>query len=69
MYNNIVEICMFSRYYFIYGLVLIAENAFEMSKILQIDSKALREAAFTRGNRLYHGYRFRLGISSEPWPV
>lgn len=51
------------------GLVLIAENAFEMSKILQIDSKALREAAFTRGNKLYHGYRFRLGISSEPWPV
>lgn len=50
------------------GDIIIANSSFELSAILSLDPKALREAAFTRGKKVYHGYRFRLGVSSEPWP-
>lgn len=50
------------------GRTIICANAERMSKLLGMDPKAIRQAAFTRGNKLYHGYRFRLGVSTDPWP-
>ena len=50
------------------GIIIIADSADKLSKILKLDSKAIRKASFTRGNKLYHGYRFRLGVSNDPWP-
>lgn len=50
------------------GNIIIASSALQMGKTLKLDDKAIRVAAFTRGNKLYHGYRFRLGVSTEPWP-
>lgn len=51
------------------GKIIIAESARKMAEILKLDSKALRLAALTRGNKIYHGYRFRLGVDTEPWPT
>lgn len=50
------------------GKTIICANAERMSKLLGLDPKAIRQAAFTRGNKLYRGYRFRLGVSTDPWP-
>lgn len=50
------------------GEVIIAESARQMGFLLNLDSKEIRKAAFTRGNKIYHGYRFRLGVSNDPWP-
>jgi hypothetical protein len=49
--------------------IVIARSALHMSVELGLDSKAIRNAALTRGNKIYHGYRFRLGFSNEPWPI
>lgn len=51
------------------GNLILASNAAEMAKILGKDPKAIRAAAMTRGRKVYHGYRFRLGIDDEPWPA
>lgn len=51
------------------GQLVFANSAREMSRVLNLDSKALRKHALTRGKSLYHGYRFRLGHTGEPWPV
>jgi len=51
------------------GDLILAENAQQMSEILGRDVKAIRVAAMTRGNKVYHGYRFRLGVSDETWPI
>lgn len=51
------------------GQIYIAENAAKMAGILNLDPKEIRRAAFTRGNRLYKNYRFRLGITNDPWPL
>jgi len=51
------------------GKVIIAESARQMAKVLSKDPKAIRRAAHTRGNQVYHGYRFRLGLSKDPWPT
>lgn len=50
------------------GNIIIADSATKMAQVLKCDPKAIRRAAFTRGNMLYKGYRFRLGVSMEPWP-
>jgi hypothetical protein len=49
------------------GDVVIARNAATLSKILNLDRKEVRKAALTRGNRIYDGYRFRLGVTLDPW--
>ncbi len=51
------------------GQLVFASSAREMGRTLNLDSKALRKHALTRGKSLYHGYRFRLGHTGEPWPV
>lgn len=50
------------------GEVFIADSARKMSEILYLDAKEIRRAAATRGNEVYKGYRFRRGVSKEPWP-
>lgn len=50
------------------GNIIIADSALKMAEVLKCDPKAIRRAAFTRGNMLYKGYRFRLGVNTEPWP-
>lgn len=50
------------------GEVIIADTALQMSEILHLDPKAIRRAAYTRGHALFYQYRFRLGISDDPWP-
>lgn len=50
------------------GKIIIAASAKHMAETLKVDPKAIRTASFTRGNKLYHGYRFRLGVTTEPWP-
>ncbi len=51
------------------GKLIIAESAKQMGEMLKLDPKAVRVAALTKGNKLYHGYRFRLGVTSDPWPT
>lgn len=52
------------------GKVIVAESARQMCDAIQEkDYKAIRVAALTRGNKVWHGYRFRLGITDEPWPT
>lgn len=51
------------------GKVIIAESARKMAEVLNLDPKSIRIAAYSRGNALYHGYRFRLGVSVDPWPI
>lgn len=50
------------------GKVLMADSCRKMAEVLKLDPKSIRKAAITRGNILYHGYRFRLGHTSESWP-
>lgn len=50
------------------GNILVAENSLQMAEILGLVGVAVRIAALTRGNQIYNGYRFRLGVTSEPWP-
>lgn len=50
------------------GTIYLASNSAQLAQDLKLDPKAIRKAAFTRGNAIYRGYRFRLGISNEPWP-
>lgn len=51
------------------GEIILAENSIRMSEYLKCDPKAIRKAALTRGNQIYKGHRFRLGISTETWPT
>lgn len=52
------------------GDVILAESSRQMCEAIQEkDYKAIRTAALTRGNKVWRGYRFRLGISDEPWPT
>lgn len=52
------------------GDVILAESSRQMCEAIQEkDYKAIRTAALTRGNKIWRGYRFRLGISDEPWPT
>lgn len=48
--------------------VILADTSTSMADMLGLDRKLIREAALTRGNMLYKGYRFRLGVTDEPWP-
>jgi hypothetical protein len=48
--------------------LIIANNANELALILNLDRKKIRQAAMTRGNKVYNGYRIRLGIDDCPWP-
>lgn len=51
------------------GEIILSDNAKQLAGILGLDPKAIRRVAYTRGNELYHGHRFRLGISNDPWPT
>ena len=51
------------------GVITIASNAFKMGEKLNLYPKRIRLSAMTRGNEVYRGYRFRLGVNSEPWPT
>ena len=51
------------------GIITIARDASQMAELLSLYRKGIRRAAFTRGNSVYHGYRFRLGFTNEPWPT
>ena len=54
------------------GKIVIADRASKMCEILDWngseDRKLVRRAALTRGNLIAKGYRFRLGVSAQPWP-
>lgn len=49
------------------GQIVIAESAEKMSSIIGLNPTNIRKAAFTRGNKVYSGWRMRLGVSSDPW--
>ena len=51
------------------GKIIIAASSRELSNQLKLDPKRIRSAAMTRGNKIYDGYRFRLGVSNDPWPT
>ncbi len=51
------------------GDLIIADSSRHMGRILSIDNKSIRKAALTRGQKVYRGYRFRLGVTDESWPV
>jgi hypothetical protein len=50
------------------GKIIISDNANSLSRLLSMDPKFIRKAAFTRGNQILNGYRFRLGFTTEAWP-
>lgn len=50
------------------GKFYIGSDSQQLATMLKLDPKGIRKAAMTRGHRVYKGYRFRLGISWEPWP-
>lgn len=50
------------------GKIIIAREASGIAEMLNLDRKSVRKAAFTRGNQIYNGYRFRLGATLDPWP-
>jgi HNH endonuclease len=54
------------------GKIVIADRSSKMCEILgwigSEDRKLVRRAALTRGNLIAKGYRFRLGVSVQPWP-
>ena len=49
--------------------VILAESIWTLSKILNIEYNEVKQAAYTRGNKVCHGYRIRLGITNDPWPT
>lgn len=51
------------------GKVTLAESISAMSRVLGLDYREVEEAAYSRGNKICHGYRIRLGISNEAWPT
>lgn len=51
------------------GHIILADSASKLAEHLNCDPKAIRKAALTRGNMVYKGYRFRLGINTEAWPT
>lgn len=51
------------------GHIILADSASKLAEHLNCDPKAIRNAALTRGNMVYKGYRFRLGINTEAWPA
>ncbi len=50
------------------GEIISASSSPHMASLLGLNASTVRESALTRGNRIYSGYRFRLGVSDEPWP-
>ena len=50
------------------GEIILADSCALMSEVLNLDQKQIRRAAHSRGNKLYKGYRFRLGHTNESWP-
>lgn len=51
------------------GVIYIANSSEKMADVLNLKSWAVRTAALTRGNKIYGGFRFRLGVTTEPWPI
>lgn len=50
------------------GDIMITRNSERMAELTGLSQPAIRDAALSRGNKVYKGYRFRLGVSTEPWP-
>lgn len=50
------------------GGTILAESISAMAKVLQLDYHEVQDAAYSRGNKICHGYRIRLGVSTDPWP-
>lgn len=50
------------------GQIILADSCRHMGSVLNKCGKQIKEAALTRGIRVYAGHRFRLGISNEDWP-
>lgn len=50
------------------GDVVVARSSERMAELLNLNPISVRNAALTRGNKVYRGYRFRLGVSTDPWP-
>ena len=48
---------------------ILAESITAMAQVLKLDYSEVRDAAYSRGNKVCHGYRIRLGITSDPWPT
>lgn len=50
------------------GIITIADSCKELGRILHLDCKGIRASAYSHGKQIYRGYRFRLGVSNDPWP-
>lgn len=62
-YDQSKENTMFKRYVYIEGLTSLLGSG---NKYLINNDGQIKDI---RGNKLYKGYRFRLGVSTEPWPT
>lgn len=49
------------------GEIVVANNATEMGLLLNLNPRIIRKNALARGKDIYRGYRFRLGVSNDPW--
>lgn len=50
------------------GEITIAATVIKLSEHLRLNPDEVKDAAYTRGAKIYNGFRFRLGVSTEPWP-
>lgn len=51
------------------GKCILADTARQLGAALGLNPLLIRQAALTRGNQVYEGYRFRLGTTNESWPT
>lgn len=54
------------------GKMGVADTATNVARVLGWHPgtySEIREAAYTKGKKAYRGYRFRLGITNDPWPI
>lgn len=51
------------------GKIIIASSAQQLGYIFNCCPKEIRKRALKRGATVWRGYRFRLGISNNPWPT
>ena len=50
------------------GEIILASTCKVMAEVLNISFISVKRAAHSRGNKIYQGYRFRLGHTNDPWP-
>lgn len=51
------------------GKVYIGSSCKELAQLFNLDPISVKQAAMSRGNKVFKDYRFRLGVSSDPWPT